>query len=373
MAVSCGRRPRWGLLGTGRIANDFCAALLDTGGDVAACAAREPARATEFVARFGLDGRCRVHSSYQELAADPEVDIVYISTLHPLHLQQVLLCLRQGKHVLCEKPLGMNEAECADMFAEAEKQGRLCLEAMWTRYFPLVQEVQRRLARGDIGEVVSLTAEVGFRRPEEDSRGWDRSLGGGALLWNGVYAVQWACLALGSGRPPSEVKASVQTTEGGVDRQGVVSLAWERGGLASVSWSHVGHMSNEVRIVGSEGFVRIHAMAHCPTTVDVVRCISRTEREVETLREPLPPHSAGSVGLVFPNSEGLQHEVRGVEAILIPLMDGESGVPDAKAATVASEQAPFSPTESLVLAKLCDEIRRQGGFYYGNESEGLPA
>jgi predicted dehydrogenase len=335
--------------------------------------------------KFALkaDGACcRSYGSYEDLCRDSEVDVIYVSTLHIKHLEHVKMCLQHGKHVLCEKPLGLNEAQCREMFDLAEAKGLLCLEAMWTRYFPLVKDIQSRLQRGDIGAVVSVSADIGFARPETDARGWNKELGGGALLWNGVYGVQWAALALGNGAVrPTCVAAAVETTgsslgddskqqsggtaDAGIDKQGAVSLRFPGQGVAAVAWSHIGHMSNEVRISGTKGFIRVHAPAHCPTSADVVVHRSRTEKDVEELRAPLPANLSVAKELVFPNSQGLQHQARAIEELLVGVLaDGGGKDAVAKAASAAA----YTPSEACAVSWICDEIRRSHGIKYECEA-----
>lgn len=381
------RRPRWGLLGAGRICHDFALALKDIGADVVACAARELPRAEELLRGVGYDD-ARAYGSYEDLVSDARVDVVYISTLHVAHKEHSLLCLRAGKHVFCEKPLAMNECECRDVLDEANGRGLMCLEAMWTRYFPIVQEIRDLLARGAIGQVRAVTADIGFVRPD-DGRGWRSDLGGGALLWNGVYALQWAMLAFGAGAAvsgtavgscagaktasasaaglPDRMSAVMELTPESVDSQGAATLRWPGGGIASLTWSHAAVLSNEVRIAGSEGYVKVHARAHCPVTAEVGICRDG-QQALQELHAELPASARSDFR--FPRSQGLQHEARAVEALLQPLLgDDGRGIAGPSAAVVAEVTAssPFPPAESLLLARITDELRRQGGVRYSND------
>ena len=125
----------------------------------------------------------RAHASYEALAADPEVDIVYVATPHVLHRENCLLALRHGKAVLCEKPFAINAAEAAEVFALARAKGLFVMEAMWTRFLPAIVKVREMLAAGAIGEPRWLAADFGFQAPfNPQSRIFDPALGGGALL-----------------------------------------------------------------------------------------------------------------------------------------------------------------------------------------------
>ena len=140
---------RWGILGTGLIAGAFAADLVHTGtGEVTAVGSRSRAGAEAFGERYGV---ARRHASYEELVADPDVDVVYVATPHPFHHQNALLALEAGKHVLVEKAFTMNAAEAIELVVAARDRGLFLMEAMWTRFLPHVVEIRRLLADGALG------------------------------------------------------------------------------------------------------------------------------------------------------------------------------------------------------------------------------
>jgi predicted dehydrogenase len=172
---------RWGILGTGNIARQFArglAALPDA--ELVAVGSRSAASAAAFADEFGA---ARRYASYEELAHDDGVDAVYISTPHPLHHDNTLLCLNAGRAVLCEKPFAINAAEARAMVAAARAKGLFLMEAMWTRFLPLHTQLWELLQAGAIGEVERLEADFGFYHPFDPAhRLFDPQLGGGALL-----------------------------------------------------------------------------------------------------------------------------------------------------------------------------------------------
>ncbi len=136
---------RWGILGTGGIARSFASDLrLTDSGVVVAVGSRSQAAADRFADEFGIASR---HASYESLVADPDVDVIYVATPHPMHRDNAILALRAGKHVLVEKPFTMNAAEAREVVAVARERGLFAMEAMWTRFLPHVGVIRDWLAQ----------------------------------------------------------------------------------------------------------------------------------------------------------------------------------------------------------------------------------
>ncbi len=171
---------RWGVLGTGTIANKFCNGLVTLpDAKLAAVGSRTLANANSFGDRFNVPKR---HGSYAELARDPEVDVIYVATPHTLHLENALLCLENGKAVLCEKPFTINAQQARQAIAAARSRGLFLMDAMWSRFFPMMVELRRMLAEGVIGDVRMLSADFGYRTAfDAAKRNFNPELGGGAL------------------------------------------------------------------------------------------------------------------------------------------------------------------------------------------------
>ncbi len=246
---------RWGILGCGHIAAALAAALKSLPEAViAAAASRTPGRAREFADRFGIAIR---YESYEELAADTGVDIVYVATPHNFHDDNVRLCLEHGKAVLCEKPLTVNAARAGELFALARKRGLFLMEAMWTRCLPAVLELQRRLAAGDIGDVKRVDSHFWKSMPfDAEHRFFNRSLAGGALLDIGIYPLTLADVVF-RGLEPLAVESRAVLGRTGVDETSYYFLSYPADALALLSASGRGDSPREALISGSRGWARL--------------------------------------------------------------------------------------------------------------------
>jgi predicted dehydrogenase len=228
------RRPvaeiNWGILSTGSIASRFAADVARTdGAAVVAVGSRTPEAAQLFAAEHGI---ARAHGSWAALAADPEVDVVYVATPHSAHHAAAALCLRAGKAVLCEKPFALNASQARDLIALAGERGLFLMEGMWMHANPAVQAVVRLVEQGAIGAITRVAADFGLAGPIPTShRLRDPRLGGGALLDLGVYPVALAHRLLGV---PKSVTASAQLTPEGVDAQTRLELQYEEGAVATL-------------------------------------------------------------------------------------------------------------------------------------------
>ena len=160
---------RWGVLSTGAIVNDFVLALKKTPGAVLhAVASRAQASADDFAAKHGF---AKAYEGYEALVADPEVDVVYVATPHAFHCDNILMCLEAGKHVLSEKPMAVSGEQAERCIAKAREKGLFLMEGMWTRFFPTTRAVRKAVAEGEIGQVISITASLGFKsEPEFNER-----------------------------------------------------------------------------------------------------------------------------------------------------------------------------------------------------------
>jgi predicted dehydrogenase len=251
-ALRGGAALRWGVLAPGSIADDFTATLLaNTDQRVIAVASRSVERAARFAARHGIE---RVAGSYEQLVADPEVDVVYVAAPHSEHRALSLLAISAGKHVLIEKPIALSAAEAEEIAAAARSAGVLAAEAMWTRYLPQFDVLQQVLGRGDLGLVRLATADVGWKLgPDAKPRMLDPALGGGAVLDMGVYGYWFAQFAIGR---PVRIQAVGSMTGSGVDDQAVVAIAGPENRHASVTTSMAVMNSGLAAIYGTGGSAR---------------------------------------------------------------------------------------------------------------------
>lgn len=207
-------RVGWGVVSTGHIASTFAGdlALLTDQAALVAVSSRNVDNAREFADRHGF---ARAYGSAEELAADPDVDVVYVASIHSDHFRSATLCLEAGKAVLVEKPLTTSAADSTELIATAERSGAFLMEAMWTRTHPLIRKAAEVVASGELGEIRHVSANFGFAfNGPETHRLLDPLQAGGAILDAGVYPVHAVNLFLGS---PTEVAGFGSLTRTGVD------------------------------------------------------------------------------------------------------------------------------------------------------------
>ncbi|MCA0758475.1 Gfo/Idh/MocA family oxidoreductase [Paenibacillus sp. N4] len=248
------RTIKWGIFGPGGISSKFAGDLkYAAGAELVAVGGRSLEKAERFAEEHQVP---RAYGSLEELAADPDVDIVYIGTLHTVHKENAAQLLRAGKSVLCEKPFAMNAAETADMIQAARENGVFLMEAMWTRYLPPIRKVREWIAEGRIGEVRMLKADFGFDvgwAPE--SRLLDPALGGGALLDAGIYPVSFASMVFGA--QPEKIMSSARIGQTGVDEQFSLLFEYEGGRTAALNGAVQLGMVSDAYIYGTKGYIHI--------------------------------------------------------------------------------------------------------------------
>lgn len=324
-------RLRWGILGTGGIARLFTSDLNLTGFTVSAVGSRTQESAEAFAAEFGIP---RAHGSYEELAADPEVDAIYVSTPHPFHAENARLALEHGKHVLVEKPFTLNAEEAARVVELAAARGLVVLEAMWTRWLPHMVRVRELVASGALGEVRALLADHDQKLPlDPEHRIQNPVLGGGALLDLGIYPVSFAWDVFGA---PSSVHAISSPTPTGVDRQTAIILGYPGGEQAVLHTQLDARGPSTATIVGTEARIEIEPVWYTPTSFSL---IDATDAVLERFEQEVP-------------GRGMQFQAAELERLVA---DGAT----------AGEILP--PAESVAIMGTLDEIRRQIGLRYPGE------
>ncbi|HIA47616.1 MAG TPA: Gfo/Idh/MocA family oxidoreductase [Candidatus Hydrogenedentes bacterium] len=244
----------WGILGTGNIASKFATALnsMDDA-ELAGVGSRAQESADAFGDRFGV---ARRYDSYERLAADPDIDLVYISTPHDCHKENAILCFEAGKGVLCEKPFTINRGEAEEVTAAASKAGVFLMEAMWMRYIPAVQQAMRWIREGAIGDARMVQASFGFRVDEVEGRLFDPAAGGGSLLDVGIYPITLAHLAFG--RAPDRIESIPYLGHNGVDEQAAILFGYEGGGVALLGSAVRTKTPLDGTIMGTEGMITLH-------------------------------------------------------------------------------------------------------------------
>ena len=263
---------RWGIAGTGRIASDFVrdiAQIADA--DVVAVGSRTIEGARDFAASRGI---ARAHGSIDALAADPDVDAVYVAGIHPVHHAHAIAAMKAGKHVLVEKPLAMNAAEVAEITAVARATNRFLMEAMWTRFNPLHVELRRRFDAGEFGAVLSIDSDFSFSIPHDPShRLFDPTKGGGAVLDVGIYPISLAWWWLGT---PAEWTASGTLGATGVDERVEMTLAYTDGRRAHLTCGSTFDGPKKSTITCEAATIEIRPPSHSSPIADI-RTSSGTE------------------------------------------------------------------------------------------------
>lgn len=322
---------RWGVLGPGGIARTFAHAVLDhTQGELVAVGSRDQVRAEQFAAEFDIP---TAHVGYEALVSDPRVEAVYVASPHSEHRAHALLAIAAGKHVLVEKSFTRNAVEAQEVVDAARAAGVFVMEAMWTRFLPHVVALRSVLARGDIGEVVTLIADHGqsFGHLPASHRLHNPDLAGGALLDLGVYPVSFAHDILGV---PDRIAATGSLTPTGVDGQITVALGYGERTQAALSTTLWSHTATTAMIGGTEGRIEIDGDFYRPTSFTVVRGDGSWwayDREIDG---------------------GFQYQVAEVAR---------------RVAEGATESPVITLDNTLEVMRTMDEIRRQIGVSYPGE------
>ena len=204
---------KWGILGTGRIAGVMAIALQVVENSVLyAVGSRSEVNAQEFGSKYKVP---KAYGSYEALVTDPDVDIIYIATPHNLHLENALLAMNHDKHVLCEKPLAVNEKEVLQLIEKAKEKNVFLMEALWSRFLPRIMKVKELVDSGKIGYINMLTAAFCFKSSHRDEqRHFNIDLCGGTILDIGIYNIFLSYLLLGK---PLEINAMAALNNQGAD------------------------------------------------------------------------------------------------------------------------------------------------------------
>jgi predicted dehydrogenase len=321
----------WGILGTGWIADLFVKDLQLTEHQVGSVGSRTHANAERFAARFDIP---KAHGSYQSLVADPQVDIVYVATPHPMHARDATAALNAGKHVLIEKPFTVNAAEARGIVDLAKAKNLVVLEAMWTRFLPHMLRIREIIASGALGTVYSVVADHTRDLPDDPKHRLNAlELGGGALLDLGIYPVSLAWDILGK---PEEILSMARFKATGADAE-VATIFRHRGGAMSTTISSSDNAGRNVAtILGTEARIDIDATWYAPTTF---RLIDNQERVIESYVSEVP-------------GRGMQFQADEVERLVA-------------AEILAGDILP--PEESVAIMQTLDTIRAQIGLRYPGE------
>lgn len=252
------KKYNWGIIGLGNIAHKFAEdLLLVEDANLFGVASRNSEKAKSFSGKFRAD---KYYGTYQELADDPQIDVVYIATPHPFHFENTMMCLEAGKAVLCEKAFGMNSSEVEQMIAKAKEKNLFLMEALWTRFIPATEEMIALLNKGLIGDLKTVRADFGFKAEfDADKRLYNKKLGGGALLDIGIYPVFLSLLTLGK---PKEIKALAQMSSTGIDENIMMLFNYPNKKSAILDASLVATTPVEAWLHGDKGSLKMHRNFH---------------------------------------------------------------------------------------------------------------
>ena len=256
---------KFGILGCGNIAARFAKALQKSPvAQLYASAARSAEKAEKFAAEHGG----KAYGGYETLVNDPEVQAVYIATVHTTHADLAKMAVLAGKPVICEKPFFTNATEAKEVIALAKEKRVLIMEAFWTRTQPAYAKMMEWIREGKIGDLRMIRAAFCFPMPYNENlkehRMWSPALGGGALLDAGVYPYQYVTGIMGG--PPQEMQTLVDWAPTGVDMTVAMNMKYENGVIADCLTSVGGYMDSESVISGTKGYIKQYYFLGCKKT-----------------------------------------------------------------------------------------------------------
>ncbi len=317
----------WGLVGLGKITRSFAADLQLTSQNLYAVASRSLEKAESFVSEIG---KGQAYGSYEELVSDSEVDIVYIGTPHNSHHQLAIKAMQAGKHVLCEKPLGVNRRQVDEMVTSAKENGVFLMEALWTRFNPSVAEVISRVRQGDIGNTNYVNVDFHFPAEiNDEGRLFNPELAGGSILDIGIYPLFLAYVLKGI---PNKMTINGKLHHTGVDSQMFANLEYDDG-IAQVSSGLLSKSDMVAKIGGDKGSFFISETWH---ETDSYTWFNRETGKREVIYHPR-------------NGKGFTYEI---EECSRCISEGKL------------ESDKWSWEDSLNLVGMMDEIRGELGVRY---------
>lgn len=323
---------RWGVLGLGNIAKKFASDLkFVEGAELLAVGSRDIDKAKSFAKEFSA---ARAYGSYEELAADPHIDVIYIATPHSHHHDNVMLCLEHSKAILCEKAFAVNTAQAKEMIKKAREKNIFLMEALWTKFLPHHQRFMELLSEGIIGDVRSVLINFGFRpRVPVPARLFDPALAGGTILDIGIYNVFTAMSALGK---PDAIEAHMTPSSSGVDEQCAVLFKYNNGAIAQLFSSFSSDLPTEAEISGTKGRIRLTHRFYAPeSTIEFYPGRPETIQKIEFKKDN--------------EGFGYQYEARHVGECL----------------RKGWKESPVVPlSETIERMEILDEIRRKAGIRY---------
>ena len=326
---------KWGILGTGKIANEMAKAIMDTkcvkNAELCAVASRTPERAEKFATMHHIPNH---YGSYEELVQKSDVDVVYIATDTHRHYEDILLCLNNGKNVLCEKPLTLNKAQAEKVFALAKEKGLFLMEAYWSQFTPGYEKIRELIKNGEIGDVTGIEAQFLFKpeKSQHKDRLFSLNRGGGALLDVGFYTIGLALMVSGY---PTDIKSETMRRGNGVDTYDKIILTHKNGSTSELICGIDEDAPRVAEIRGTKGKIIIPRPFHNP----------------QTLTLKLKNKEAIKINL-HPEGNGYNYEVNEVNK---RIRNGET-------------QSPIhSPQNTFDILEIMDAVRAKANLVYPQE------
>ena len=319
-----------GVLGTGGIVRTVTPTLQKMEHvECYAIASRNMERAKNAAKEYGYE---KAYGSYEELASDPQVELIYVATPHSRHFEDMKLCILHGKPVICEKSFTMNAEQAKEIKRLAKEHGVFVTEAIWPRYMPSRNLVQETLDSGIIGNVSTLTANLsyvisGVKRIQEPE------LAGGALLDVGVYGVNFALMHFG--KEIERVESSVQMTESGVDAMETITIFYKNGRMAVLTHGIYGRSDRKGIFYGDKGYMIVENINN-PQSVSVYDTEDRLIKEI----------------CIPKQISGYEYQF---EECRQRIMNGET------------ESLSMPLDETIQMMELMDSVRAQWGLIYPQE------
>lgn len=318
---------KFGILAPGNIARSMAKAVAELEGmECYAVASRDYGRAEMFAKQWGF---AKAYGSYQELAEDPEVELIYVASPHSHHYQHAKLCLEHGKHVLVEKAFTVNAAQAEELIRLSKEKGLLLAEAIWTRYMPSRKMIDNILASGVLGNITSLTANLGYILPHVE-RMQNPELAGGALLDLGVYPINFALMAFQG--EVEKIDATAIMSPKGVDWMNSITLSFADGKMAVLHSDMLAQTDRQGVISGDQGYLEVQNINNC----EEIRVFGLDRKMTACYQVP-------------EQINGYEYEVLSCK----------------KAIEEGKCECPEMPhSETLRVMKILDHIRRQWGMVY---------
>lgn len=319
-----------GFLGTGRIATTLAKTFAQVEGvECYAVASRTLEKAETFAKEHGFQ---KAYGSYRELAADPDVELVYIATPHSNHYADMKLCIEHKKPVLCEKAFTMNSGQAKEIAELAKKNGVFVTEAIWTRYMPSRKIINEVLESGVIGKAFTLTANLSYVIADKP-RIVAPELAGGALLDVGVYGLNFAFMHFGT--EIERIESSVQFTDTGVDGQETITLFYKDGRMAVLTHGIYARSDRKGIIYGDKGYMVVENINN-PQSVSVFDTEDKLIKKID-----IPEQISGYEYQIIESMEAIQNN------------------------KIESESMPLA--DSVYVMEIMDRIRKQWGLVYPQE------